>query len=74
MQFCAFAALRGCWLSHLAAWRARAGVGWGGGAETWFCNRLRRPGRSGNALNDEPRVKKEREKKGRGGGGRRYGS
>lgn len=40
---------------------------WGGGAETWFCNRLRRPGQSGSALNDEPRVKKEREKK-KGGG------
>lgn len=34
MQFsCAVAALRGCWLSRLAAWGARAGVGWSGVGE-----------------------------------------
>lgn len=56
-------------LSSCGVGSARAGVGWGGGAKTWFCNRLRRPGQSGSALNDEPRVKKEREKKKAGGGG-----
>lgn len=67
----AFAALRdsGSLILQCGA-RARArGVGWGGVGEPRRGFVTGSAGPSGNALNDEPRVKKEREKKGRGGGG-----
>lgn len=67
LRHCGILALSSCSVGRARA-RAR-GVGWGGVGEPRRGFVTGSAGPSGNALNDEPRVKKEREKKGRAGGG-----